>query len=55
VPDHFRTATYSEVISGLFQSYMRLLDVLLELLLNCHKIKLVDRISRLILPGADQS
>jgi GxxExxY protein len=35
-------------------SYMRLLDVPLGLLMNFHEIKLVDGISRLILPGANQ-
>ena len=33
-------------------SYMKLLDVPLGLLLNFHEIKLVDGVSRLILPGA---
>jgi GxxExxY protein len=35
-------------------SYMKLLDVPLGLLFNFHEIKLVDGISRLILPGANQ-
>ena len=34
-------------------SYMKLLDVPLGLLMNFHEIKLVDGISRLILPGAN--
>jgi GxxExxY protein len=35
-------------------SYMRLLNVPLGLLMNFHEIKLVDGISRLILPGANE-
>ena len=35
-------------------SYMRLLDVPLGLVLNFHEVKLVNGISRLILPGANQ-
>jgi GxxExxY protein len=35
-------------------SYMRLLDVPLGLLFNFHEIRLVDGLSRLILPGANQ-
>jgi GxxExxY protein len=35
-------------------SYMKLLDVPLGLLLNFHEIKLVDGLSRMILPGANQ-
>lgn len=35
-------------------SYMKLLDVPLGLLMNFHEIKLVDGISRLILPGANE-
>jgi GxxExxY protein len=35
-------------------SYMRLLDLPVGLLLNFHEIKLVDGISRMILPGANQ-
>lgn len=35
-------------------SYMKLLDIPLGLLINYHELKLVDGISRLILPGADQ-
>ncbi|MGH7140376.1 MAG: GxxExxY protein [Pirellulales bacterium] len=35
-------------------SYMKLLDVPLGLLLNFHEIKLVDGISRMILPGANE-
>ena len=34
-------------------SYMKLLDVPLGLLLNFHELKLVDGVSRLILPGAN--
>ncbi len=34
---------------------MRLLDVPLGLLFNFHEIKLSDGVSRLILPGANQS
>jgi GxxExxY protein len=34
-------------------SYMKLLNVPLGLLLNFHELKLVDGISRLILPGAN--
>ncbi len=36
-------------------SYMKLLDVPLGLLFNFHEIKLSDGVSRLILPGANQS
>ena len=35
-------------------SYMKLLDMLLGLLINFNERKLVDGISRMILPGADQ-
>jgi len=35
-------------------SYMKLSDVPLGLLLNFHEMKLVDGVSRLILPGANQ-
>lgn len=35
-------------------SYMKLLDVPLGLLLNFHEIKLVDGVSRMILPGANR-
>jgi GxxExxY protein len=35
-------------------SYMKLLDVALGLLLNFHELKLVDGISRLLLPGANK-
>ena len=35
-------------------SYMRLLDVPLGLVINFHELKLVDGLSRLILPGANQ-
>ena len=35
-------------------SYMRLLDVPLGPLFNFHEIRLVDGLSRLILPGASQ-
>jgi GxxExxY protein len=35
-------------------SYMKLLDVPLGLLFNFHEVKLVDGVSRLILPGANQ-
>ena len=35
-------------------SYMRLLNVPISLLINFHEPKLVDGISRLILPGANQ-
>lgn len=34
-------------------SYMKLLDVPLGLIINFHQIKLVDGLSRLILPGAN--
>jgi len=34
--------------------YMKLLNVPLGLLFNFHEVKLVDGISRLILPGANQ-
>ena len=34
-------------------SYMRLLDVPLGLVINFHELKLVDGVSRLILPGAN--
>lgn len=35
-------------------SYMKLLDVPLGLLINFHEIRLVDGVSRMILPGANQ-
>ena len=35
-------------------SYMKLLDIPLGLLLNFHELKLVDGLTRLILPGADK-
>jgi GxxExxY protein len=35
-------------------SYMKLLDVPLELLINFHEMKLTDGVHRLILPGANQ-
>ena len=35
-------------------SYMRLLDVPLGLLINFHETKLVDGLSRMILPGANR-
>jgi GxxExxY protein len=35
-------------------SYMRLLDVPLGLLFNFHEMRLIDGLSRLILPGANQ-
>ena len=34
-------------------SYMKLLDVPIGLLINFHELKLVDGVSRLILPGAN--
>ena len=36
-------------------SYMRLMEVPLGLLINFHELKLVDGISRLILPGSDDA
>jgi GxxExxY protein len=35
-------------------SYMKLLNIPLGLLINFHSLKLVDGVSRLILPGANQ-
>jgi GxxExxY protein len=35
-------------------SYMKLLDMPLGLVINFHELKLVDGVSRLILPGANQ-
>ena len=35
-------------------SYMKLLDVPLGLILNFHELKLVDGVSRMLLPGANQ-
>jgi hypothetical protein len=35
-------------------SYMKLLNAPLELLFNFHEVKLVDGISRLVLPGANK-
>ena len=35
-------------------SYMKLLNVPLELLINFHEIKLTDGVNRLILPGANR-
>ena len=37
-----------------FLSYMKLLNVPLGFLFNFHEVKLVDGLSRLILPGANQ-
>ncbi len=34
-------------------SYMKLLDVPLGLVINCHEMKVADGVSRLILPGAN--
>ncbi len=34
-------------------SYMKLLDVPLGLLFNFHEVKLIDGISRLVLPGSN--
>jgi len=34
-------------------SYMRLLDVPLELIINFNELKLTDGVSRLIIPGAN--
>lgn len=36
-------------------SYMKILDVPLGLLINFHAQKLIDGVSRLILPGANQA
>lgn len=36
-------------------SYMKLLDVPVGLLMNFHQIMLIDGVSRLILPGANQA
>ena len=36
-------------------SYMKLLDIPLGLLLNFHELKLVDGLTRLILPGSDKT
>ena len=36
-------------------SYMKLLDVPVGLLMNFHQIKLVNGVSRMILPGANQN
>jgi hypothetical protein len=35
-------------------TYMKLLDVPLGLLINFHEVKLVDGVSRMILPGANR-
>ena len=35
-------------------SYMKLLDVPLGLLINFHELKVVDGVSRMILPGANR-
>jgi len=35
-------------------SYMKLLDIPLGLIINFHALKLTERVSRLILPGANQ-
>jgi GxxExxY protein len=35
-------------------TYMKLLDVPLDLLINFHEVKLVDGVSRMILPGANR-
>jgi GxxExxY protein len=42
------------VYKAILMSYMKLLDVPLGLLINFHEAKLVDGVSRLILPGANQ-
>ena len=34
-------------------SYMKLLDVPVGLIINCHELKLVDGVIRMILPGAN--
>lgn len=34
-------------------SYMKLLDIPLGLLINFHEVRLIDGVSRLILPGAN--
>ena len=43
-----------EVHRIMVPGHMKLLDVPLGLLFNFHEIKLVDGISRLILPGANK-
>jgi GxxExxY protein len=35
-------------------SYMKLLDIRVGLLMNFHQIKLIDGVSRMMLPGANQ-
>ena len=35
-------------------SYMKLLDVPLELVINFHELRVTDGVSRLILPGANR-
>ena len=48
-----------EVVTGIHKartlSYMKLLNVPLGLIINFNVTKLTDGVSRLILPGADQS
>jgi hypothetical protein len=39
---------------GAMLSYMKLMDVPLGLLINFHETKLINRVHRLILPGANQ-
>ena len=36
-------------------SYMKLLDIPVGLVINFHEVKVVDGVSRMILPGANQS
>jgi GxxExxY protein len=42
------------VHKAILMSYMKLLDVPIGLVINFHEAKLVDGVSRLILPGANQ-
>jgi GxxExxY protein len=44
----------SQIHKAQVMSYMKLLDVPLGLVLNFHALRLVDGISRLMLPGANQ-
>jgi GxxExxY protein len=46
--------TVLPVHKAVLMSYMKLLDVPLDLVINFHDAKLTDGVSRLILPGANQ-
>ena len=47
------TESFHPIHKAQLLSYMKLLDIPLGLIINFHELKLVDRVSRLILPGAN--